>query len=280
MKKILVTTDFSTHSKAGMRFAVQLAAQMKAELVFFHCFQALIPTTIHRDRIENSMQEQAQIQLKKLEKFVASLYRSMKIDATGYRCVVKEELSPESAILEYAVREKFDFICISTRGAGGVQKIIGTNTSSVIHKSTIPVIAVPHAYRVRDIKNILYASDLENLEREMTGVEDFARSLGARFALVHFSFADKLKLARVALDTDTLGRKYPLLERVFLEPFEVKEKFAVQLDRLVKKINPSLVILFTHSNLTWFDKLFSVSRSETFSFITKVPMLVYRKGGK
>ncbi|MCK6695196.1 MAG: universal stress protein [Thermoanaerobaculia bacterium] len=280
MKKILVTTDFSTHSKAGMRFAIQLAGRMKAELVFFHCFQALIPTTIHRDRIENSMQEQAEKHLKKLEKFVAGLYRSMKMTPSRYRCVVKEELSPESAILEYAVREKFDFICISTRGAGGVQKIIGTNTSSIIHKSTIPVIAVPHAYRVREIKNLLYASDLENLEQEITEVTELTRSLGIRFDLAHFSFTEKLNLARTALDADTLGRKYPQLERVFLEPFDVKEKFAVQLDRLVKKINPSLVALFTHTNLTWFDKLFSISRSETFSFITKTPMLVYRKGGK
>ena len=40
MKKILVTTDFSNASKAGMRFAIQLATQMEVELVFFYCFES------------------------------------------------------------------------------------------------------------------------------------------------------------------------------------------------------------------------------------------------
>ncbi len=280
MKKILVTTDFSTHSKAGMRFAVQLAARMKAEIVFFHCFQALIPATIHRAHIENSMQEQAAAQLKKLEKFVAGFYTRMKATPGKYRCVVKEELSPESAILEYAHREKVDFICISTRGAGQLQKIIGTNTSNVIRKSLVPVLAVPHTYRARSIKKILYASDLENFDLEMTTVSAFARALELKMDMAHFSFADNMKLARIALDAGILARKYPPLERIYLEPFEVNNGFATQFDQLVKKVKPSLVAFFTHTNLTWFDKLFSTSRSETFSFITKTPMLVYRKSAK
>jgi len=58
MKKILVTKDFSTHSKAGLRFAMQLATQTEVELVFFHCFQAPIPTSVHREHIENMRREQ------------------------------------------------------------------------------------------------------------------------------------------------------------------------------------------------------------------------------
>lgn len=277
MKKILVTTDFSTHSKAGMRFAIQLAVRMKAELVFFHCFQALIPTTIHRDRIENSMREQAEKHLKKLEKFVASLYATMKVNPSGYRCVVKEELSPESAILEYAVREKFDFICISTRGAGVVQKIIGTNTSNVIRKSAVPVIAVPHTYRVREIKKIMYASDLENFDREIREVTALARTIGARVDVAHYSFSSKIIAAREILAAETWARRYAELDRVYLENFDVNVPFAAQLDRLVQKTNPALVVFFTHTSLSWFDKIFTTSRSEKFSFVTKTPMLVYQK---
>ncbi|MDR6782771.1 nucleotide-binding universal stress UspA family protein [Pedobacter africanus] len=36
MKRILVTTDFSANSKAGLRFAIQLAAQNNYQLTFFH----------------------------------------------------------------------------------------------------------------------------------------------------------------------------------------------------------------------------------------------------
>ena len=43
--KILVTTDFSTNSKAGIRFALQLAAQMPCKLVFYHIVELLTPTS-------------------------------------------------------------------------------------------------------------------------------------------------------------------------------------------------------------------------------------------
>ena len=45
MDKILVTTDFSSNSKAGLRFAIQLASQHKYELTFFHSYYIMKPTS-------------------------------------------------------------------------------------------------------------------------------------------------------------------------------------------------------------------------------------------
>jgi nucleotide-binding universal stress UspA family protein len=36
VKKILVPTDFSEYSKAGLRFAIQWSAVQKIELIFIH----------------------------------------------------------------------------------------------------------------------------------------------------------------------------------------------------------------------------------------------------
>jgi nucleotide-binding universal stress UspA family protein len=277
MKKILVTTDFSTHSKAGMRFAIQLAAQMDVQLVFFHSFRALVPTTVFEERIKSAIQQQTDVHLKKLEKFVASLYRSMKATPGGYRCeVIEDYVGPESAILDYAHKNSFQYICISTRGAGKLQKILGTNTSTVILHSSVPVLAIPHTYRVRPLKNILYASDLENLDKEMPVVADFAKSAGVKADLAHFFYPTEIKLDQKTL-TEMWRKKYPQLDRVYFERFDLDKGFAKQLDVKVQKLKPSLVVFFTHTNKTWFDKLFSTSRSEAFSFGTKVPMLVHRK---
>lgn len=276
MKKILVTTDFSTHSKAGLRFAVQLAAQADLELVFFHCFQALIPTTIHRQRIENTMQEQAAENLKKLEKFVAGVHKGMKIAPGKYRCVVMENLNPESAILDYAREHGVDFICIGTRGAGTLRKIIGTHTGNVMRKSPVPVLAVPHTYRVRPVKKLLYATDLESLDKEMSAVSAFAQTLDVRVDMAHFYYPGELKVDRADL-AGMWRQKYKRLDGVFIEPFDSKAGFAAQLDALIQKTKPSIAVFFTHTNKTWFDKMFSTSRSQAFSFVTKVPMLVYRK---
>ena len=276
MKKILVTTDFSTHSKAGMRFAVQLAAHKKAELVFFHCFQAMLPTTIQGEFVDTSIQQQTADLLKRLEKFVAGVYQKMETTPEKYRCVVMENLNPDNAILEYAMQHAVDSICISTRGAGKMERLLGTNTGKIILKSPVPVFAVPHNYRTRPFKKILYASDLEDMDNEMDTVAALARSLNLQLDIAHFYYPGEIKVEPAVL-TKLWREKLKQLDTIHLEPFDVEKGFARQLDGLIKKVKPSLVVFFTHTNRTWFDKLFSISRSESFSFVAKVPMLVYRK---
>ena len=276
MKKILVTTDFSTHSKAGLRFAMQLATQTEVELVFFHCFQALIPTSVHREHIENMRREQIREQLENLEKFVLRLYRSMNLTPGTYRCAVIEDFSPENAILEYARRNTFNYICISTRGAGKMRSIIGTNTGNVMLKSAVPVLAIPHTYRVRPIIKVLYASDLKNLDKEISVASVFANDLELTMDLAYFYHPTEIKLD-LEMMAEMWQKKYKYLNQIYFEQFQLEEGFIGQLGKLTKKVKPSVVVFFTHSNLTWFDKLFSASKSEAFSFITKVPMLVFRK---
>lgn len=276
MKKILVTTDLSTASKAGLRFAIQLASQMEVELVFFHCFHALIPSTINRERIKNSLQDQSNTHVKKLEHFVARLYLTMKVKAGTHRCVVVEHLNPEQAILEYANAQKIDFICMSTRGAGSILKIIGTHTGNVLHKSSIPVLVIPASYRVRPTMKLLYSSDLENFDKEMPTVSTFAEAIQVKVDLAHFYFPGQITLNKENLE-QMWRLKFPSLDQVYLEPYDLKQGFPVQLDRLIKKTKPSLVVFFSHTKRSWFDKLFGLSISESMSFVTKVPMLVYRK---
>lgn len=276
MKKILVTTDFSTSSKAGMRFAIQLATQMDVELVFFHCFQALIPTTVLHERIENSLKKQGDAFLDKLVRFVAQVHKSMGVEAGVHRCVVVESLDPDKAILDYAKDHECQFICMSTHGAGAIRKVLGTHTGKVLQKSSIPVLVVPHTYRARSIHKILYAADLENFDKEMPVVSSFADTLNVKVDMAHFYYPGEINLDHDSL-TKMWKLQYPQLERVFLERYDLDKRFNQQLDQVSAKSKPSIIVFFTHINKTLFDKLFSVSISKKVSFVTKIPMLVFQK---
>jgi hypothetical protein len=122
----------------------------------------------------------------------------------------------------------------------------------------------------------MYASELDNLDQEMQVVSALAQSLDVQVDLAHFYYPGEIKIEPAVL-TGVWREKMKRLDQVILEPFDVDKGFAGQLSRVVRKAKPSLVVFFTHTNKTWFDKLFSISRSESFSFVTKVPMLVYRK---
>ena len=276
MQKILVTTDFSDASKSGLRFAIQLATQMEVELVFFHRFEAMIPSTIHREQIDHALQEQGKAQLNALEHFVDKVYKSMQLVPATYRCVVLESLYTESSIEGYAQENEFQFICMSTQGAGVLRKIIGTHTGRVLQRSSIPVLVVPHTYHVQPIKEILYSSDFENFDPEMATVSAFAVALKVKIELAHFYHPGETPLDQNTL-TRMWGMKYPQLIQIHLEQHDLDQGFPAQLDQLAKKTQPSIVVFFAHAKKTWFEKWFGSSNSESISYVTKVPMLVYRK---
>lgn len=276
MKKILVTTDFSDASKAGMRFAIQLATQTEVELVFFHCFQALIPTTVLQERVEQQLKKQGDAYLHTLLSFVKSIHRSMKVTPGKYNCVVVESLDPEAAILAYAEKHAVEFICMSTRGAGTLRKLVGTHTGRVLHRSRLPVLVVPHTYRRKPIQKLLYASDLTNIDKEMAVVSSFAETLQAKTDLTHFYVPGELPLDPQQLQ-QLWQQQYPALDKVYLQAHKLDQTFSIQLGMLVQRTKPALVVFFTHTNKTWFDKLFSASLSESVAYVTNTPMLVYRK---
>ncbi|MBL7807309.1 MAG: universal stress protein [Saprospiraceae bacterium] len=279
MTKILVTTDLSVASKAGVRFALQVASQQQTELIFFHCFQALIPTTVQHHRLETALKRQTKSTLLKLEKFIAGVLRTSRFKPGKYRCAVLEDLSPDSAILQYAQENEVDFICISTRGGGQLLKLMGTHTGRVIERSSIPVMVVPHTYRVKKVESLLYATDLEQVEKELNVVCRTAQNLQAAVDMVHFYYAPDEKQEAETL-FPVWQKRFPLLRRMRLEAHQMDDDFAHQMEKNVQKLKPGLVVFFTHPKTNWFNKWFSPNRSESFSYITKVPMLVYRKGAK
>ncbi|WP_411272863.1 universal stress protein [Daejeonella sp.] len=276
MKKILVTTDFSANSKAGLRFAIQLASQNKYELVFFHSYYVMKPTTLSAKVFVSYEKSEANKIKNRLCRFVDSAYSSMGINSVNFSCITKSSFITDANIMEYALKNKFDFICISRRGNGKHNKIFGTNTSILINQSDVPVIAVPNTYLNNKITSILYASDLSSFENETQKVIDFAKPLGAKIELLHFKFPSDLdrdpKLIQKAI------KKFTNQDiKVRFDDFDFVESLVLNLDKEIKKLKPSILVMFTQQNRSFFERLFLSSSSAQYSLKSKVPLLVYKK---
>ena len=276
MKKILVTTDFSENSKAGLYFAIQLASQNDAELTFFNTYHILVPTAWNDVRVGGYEQDEAQKIVEKLNSFVAETYKELNIIGAQYKCVIKSSVFPDSCIREYAAENNFDFICISTRGAGAVKRLLGTNTGNLINNSEVPVIAIPHSYVNRTITSVLYVSDLHHYEKEILNVIAFAEPLKASVELLHL--------------TTTLDKKADLeiIEKVIKDiasynvnfktsPRNPDNSLIADIEVAVRTIEPSIMVMFTEQNRNWFEKIFISSKSAEYSFNAKVPLLVFHK---
>lgn len=276
MKTILATTDFSDNSKAGLYFAIQLSAQNKYDIIFFHTYHTLIPTSWNAARIDNFEKDEAEIIKGKLETFVANIYSALNIADAKYTCVVMSSVFIDTTIREYAEDNNCSFICISTKGAGNFKRLLGTNTANLINHSAVPVIAVPHHYNVEIINSVLYVSDLRNYESELVKAIEFAQPLNASIQLLHLTDAlenkanlDAIENAITKIDFYNVGFK--------AIPRNPDNSLVADIENVVKENNPSIMIMFTEQNRSWFDKIFLSSKSAEYSFNAKVPLLVFHK---
>ena len=279
MKKILVTTDFSDNSKAGIYFALQIASQEAVELSFFYSCNIKIPVDYMASDEASFIEESYKNFKVKLQDFVAEICKEHIGKQSDYSCIVKSAPFTEANIMEYAKDNGFNFICISTRGASKLERILGTNTANIINFSEVPVIAVPDNYRASAIQNILYASDVENLKEELDEVILFATPLNATIHLIHFlSFKQKMRKADIEGIVKNVVNTYPI--KVSIESRDNGQLMIENLKISIESIKPSMLVMFTEQNRNLFQQIFLSSNSAEYSFNAKVPVLVFKKRGR
>lgn len=276
MKKILVTTDLSYRSKVAVRFAIQLASQTGDELIFLYVNTSFIidpwsaVTFVGLPEPDTKKQEQALI------KFVQTLYRQTSKDPGKINYIVENKLDVNEAILDCAKRIKADYICMSTRGGGLVNKLLGSHTTRILHDSPVPVLVVPRHYRIKQLSTAMYPSDLENIATELPLIKKFTAICDVSIEVYHYDFfteeeeinkklnkiEHKFKADKVSFHFKKLNSEVSLLRHL-------------QID--IMTIKPSIITMFAKENRNWFEQLFEPLKTSEKGFNTRTPMLVFKK---
>lgn len=275
--KLLVTTDFSVNSKGAIRYAQSLAKQSKEiEVTFYHAIQFMKPSIWADNFFVGYKLEETERLTAELKKFVHATIGKDKGKFLKITFKVDSVLSTENEILKYAEKNKMDYICIATQGAGILRKIMGTHTSHIIKNSKIPVLVIPSHYRVKPLKKAVYLSDLENLKKEVNKLVPFSTALNINLEVVHYptlAFDQKKfesnKTLINSLDTNSIKLKI-LKSNHGLSLVERVSKYVI-------KSKPELLIMFTKRERGFFESIFLPSKTAELTFSTKVPVLVYSK---
>ena len=276
MKKILVTTDLSYNSKVAVRFAVQLASQTGYELTFFYANSSFIIDPFSAVTFVGLPEPDNKIQLQNLIKFIHTLYRQTNTEPGKINYIAENRLDVNEAILDCAKRIKADYICMSTRGGGLANKLLGSHTTKILHDSPIPVLVVPKYYRMKKLSSVLYPSDIENINIELPLIKKFAAEFDAPIAVYHYDYFT---------DEDEINKKLNKIEHKFksekisfhfkkLNP-EVSLLRHLQID--IIRTKPSIITMFAKEDRRWFEQLFQAIKTSEKGFDTKTPMLVFRK---
>lgn len=262
-----------------MRFAIQLAEITKAEIVFLHVHQVLRASFWSDKEYGYFVQRNRENIMKEFLPFVKSIYRSMKIASPCYQIVVHQNLDTTEGILEYANENKCDYICISTRGGGMLKKIYGTTTTALMARSGIPVLCIPHRYRVKAIEHILYASDMTNYEDELQKVVDFSRPLNLKVSMLHLAYPQEFMVDKNLME-QTLLQKVGYPVELLYQDRDLDHSVLDQINKAVELFAPSVLVMFTDQERSYFERLLISSTARGYSFQGKVPLLTFSKTSK
>lgn len=278
---ILVPTDFSNNSLAGIHFAIHLAneSSKSTDLKFIfvnHLADDPISEENASEQKLKAIDDEQSAYHDKLEKFILDIYNDAGIIPKAYSIEVIRGVRADSAIQNYCTKHPhFDYICMSSKGADSIDRLLGTNTGNLVTKSEVPVIVVPLNYTIQPFTKIVYASDLQDFDIEIEKVIDFATTLQASIEVLHF--VPDLALIPDRYNQQEIEKKYGYGITFHFEKMNPIHTLLKNLKDQLTVMNPSMLILFTKRHKSFFHKLFLSNLAEDLAFHAIVPMLVINK---
>ncbi len=274
MLDILVPTDFSPLSKVAVQYAIKVANQFDGRVHLLHVVT-----------VSQSVKASMRVKVKELdddlfafaERDLQGLMREVSYDlvtSEPIRWNVVRSPVVRDAVRKEAKRLSAGLIVMGTRGASGIKKtVVGSNTTSLIEVSDVPVLAVPECAEYRGFKDIVYASDLEYLEQELKVLIPYVERFDSVIHLVH--------VAKHGANIEALEEKIEsvvqkLGYRNVVTLVLVDQFVEGALDQYLGVSKSDLLTMFTHK-VNFYEKLFDKSMTRKMAFQPTVPLLAFKK---
>lgn len=150
VRKILAPTDLSELSSVGVRYALEMARELSAEVILYHAVplaEDWVPPRAETGRVREMLADETV----RLEKFLTEKFS----DELNLVEITKriEFGSANSNIVEIAEREGVDMIIMATHGRTGFNHLLlGSVAEKVIARATCPVLVIPAGDRKKAAK--------------------------------------------------------------------------------------------------------------------------------
>lgn len=140
IKRILVPTDFSEFSLAGMDYVVSLAVLYDAQIYLLNVIDheptlAFHAVDLHSETLLRNNTKKAEAYLSRL---VETKFRNMQNIV-----VVVRQGDPANVIVRFAKEQGIDLIVMATHGRTGLAHVLlGSVTEKVVRHSSVPVLTI------------------------------------------------------------------------------------------------------------------------------------------
>jgi universal stress protein A len=149
ISRILAPTDLSTHSERGVRYALELAEAVRAEVIVFHVapFEEEFPYPLGIGDVSSAyvpapgFEESLRSRREVLERFARQHFAAL---MSGLRVSLEVDMGDTAqAIVDKAEAVGADLIVMATHGRTGIDHIlIGSITEQVLRHARCPVLSL------------------------------------------------------------------------------------------------------------------------------------------
>lgn len=145
-KNILIATDGSELANKGVRQGLALAEKLGAKVTVLSVVEPLVPEAIQA-AISSGLEDPVVRYDQQIDASMKKRYAAIEQEAAQYGIAVDtlHEIDefPAEAIVRFAETNACDLIVMASHGRRGIRKILlGSQTSEVLVKTTIPVLVI------------------------------------------------------------------------------------------------------------------------------------------
>lgn len=275
MVNILVPTDFSQLSKSALKYAIKIANKLGGNVTVLHVMTMTRALRISvSEKILSPAHDMMGAAEAELEVMIRTLSEQYKSSTPIRYHVVRGAYFP-STLLREARRLRSGLVVMGTRGATGITKtFLGSNTNSVIEVSHVPVLAVPEKADFKGFRNVVYASDLRNLEEELTVLIRYIEKFGSTIHLLHIvPPGERVDEVESRIEAVLKGFAY---KKNIITLVLVDHDINAAVEQYVEVSKADVLAMFTHE-ISFFEKVFDRSMTRKMAFHSRVPLLAFRQ---
>lgn len=271
--KLLLLTDFSPLSAVAIEYAIRLAGPLHADftIINFVRLEAMPKANLKLKAIEKSVLAIAQ---EEGDAMVESLKKQIKGNYTLSFKAVKSHTVADSVTRELE-RNPVSMVVMGARGASTFKKMrLGGTTVSVIDACKVPVLAIPEFAKFSGLKNIVYATDIKNIVKELDIITEFAALNDSYVHMIRVLPVMDKKAEEEKEQTEQLVKKHPYKKIGF--KIILDDDIPGAIDRYIQETKSDLLTTFTHT-LSLDEKLFAKSVTRKLAYQARTPLLAVKR---
>lgn len=269
--KLVLLTDFSPLSKVAIQYAAKMALKLDVEFAILNVVRldGVPKSNLKWKQIERSLVAVAE---EEGEKLVSELKQKVNSPIT-FKAIRSHKVA--DMVTRYVEKNYTNLVIMGSQGASQMKKArLGGTTVSVIDSVHAPVLAIPKLAEFKSFKNVVYASDLKDVKKELEIIIPFAQIFDSKIYIVHVVSAIDMKVEAQRKNVEAVIKQtgYSKIDFKLL----IHEDVPVAIDQYIKDMKADLLATFTHE-LSLYEKLFGLSITRKLAYLANVPLLAFKR---